>query len=103
MKLFSRKKEDFVCEKCGFLVEGDGFTDHCPACLWSKHVDINPGDRKSTCGGMMEPVGVKNEGEKYIIYYQCIVCRYRHRVKKNDKDKFEEIIKLSEKVFKDGK
>ncbi|MFA6992594.1 MAG: RNHCP domain-containing protein, partial [Candidatus Gracilibacteria bacterium] len=40
-KRFSRTIEDFVCEKCGAKVKGDGYTNHCPKCLWSKHVDIN--------------------------------------------------------------
>ena len=26
-------------------MKGNGYTNHCPKCLWSKHVDINPGDR----------------------------------------------------------
>ncbi len=102
-KLFSKKKENFVCEKCGFFKEGKGFTDHCPRCLWSKHVDINPGDRMSNCSGMMEPIGVKKEGEKYFIYYRCVVCKHKHRVKKEEDDDFDEIIKISEEIFEDGK
>ena len=39
---FKRKKENFVCENCGAEVKGDGFTNHCPKCLYSKHVDIFP-------------------------------------------------------------
>ena len=58
---FARTVEDFVCEKCGTQVEGDGYTNHCPHCLWSRHVDVNPGDRKATCKGMMEPVAVVAE------------------------------------------
>ncbi len=94
-KRFKKKVENFVCENCGTRVKGDGFTDHCPECLWSKHVDVNPGDRKADCGGLMEPVGIKKEGEKYVIYYNCLVCGYKHRVKKAEKDSFEEVIKLS--------
>ena len=99
MKKFQKKKEDFVCEKCEKLVKGDGFTDHCPECLWSKHVDINPGDRLSTCKGMMEPKGVKKEGEKYFIYYKCQDCGFEHRVKNAEKDDFEKIIEISKEVF----
>lgn len=50
-KKFQRQIEDFVCEKCGKEVKGDGYTDHCPRCLRSKHVDVNPGDRRSKCNG----------------------------------------------------
>jgi hypothetical protein len=56
--VFKKTKEDFVCEHCGKPVVGNGYTNHCPECLWSKHVDVNPGDRAATCLGLMEPVGV---------------------------------------------
>ncbi len=98
-KGFQRKMEDFVCENCGTATKGDGFTDHCSECLWSKHVDINPGDRKADCGGLMEPVRVKKEREKYFIYYQCQACDYEHRVKNADQDSIEEIIKIFSKNF----
>jgi hypothetical protein len=42
--------------------------NHCPHCLWSKHVDKNPGDREAQCGKGMEPIGLtfKHEGtDKY--------------------------------------
>ncbi len=94
-KRFKKKIEDFVCENCGSDVKGNGFTDHCLKCLWSKHVDVNPGDRSANCGGLMEPVGVKKEGEKYIIYYNCLACGHKHRVKKAKEDSVEEVIKLS--------
>jgi hypothetical protein len=42
---FQRCKEDFRCGHCGHLERGDGYTNHCTACLWSAHVDIQPGDR----------------------------------------------------------
>src|SRR3989338_8156335 len=44
---FQRTKEDFTCERCGFFVRGSGYTNHCPQCLWSKHVDVNPGNRQA--------------------------------------------------------
>lgn len=91
---FQKRKEDFACEKCGMKVKGNGYTDHCPNCLWSKHVDINPGDRESECGGMMEPVGVELKGNEYIIYYKCTKCGFSHKVKAAHNDNFEEIIKL---------
>lgn len=52
----------FTCKNCGWLVmpEGAGsdHRNHCPNCLSSLHVDIEPGDRRSDCGGIMEPVAV---------------------------------------------
>ncbi|KKT26514.1 MAG: hypothetical protein UW11_C0010G0004 [Parcubacteria group bacterium GW2011_GWA2_43_9b] len=95
-KKFQRKIEDFICAKCGAKAEGTGYTDHCPNCLWSKHVDINPGDRRAECFGLMEPVGVEIKGSEKIIYYQCQQCGFKHRVKAAAEDNFEEIIKLTE-------
>ncbi|MBU3901416.1 RNHCP domain-containing protein, partial [Patescibacteria group bacterium] len=46
-KKFQRKIEDFVCGHCGPKIKGTGYTDHCPKCLWSQHVDVNPGDRQA--------------------------------------------------------
>jgi hypothetical protein len=34
---------------------GTGHRDHCPSCLWSRHLDDErPGDRASECGGSTE-------------------------------------------------
>ncbi|MDD2758521.1 MAG: RNHCP domain-containing protein [Patescibacteria group bacterium] len=96
-KRFSRCVEDFVCENCGTTVKGDGYTDHCPECLFSKHVDINPGDRQSTCGGIMEPKSVENGKKGLVITFRCKKCDHtkRNRVSKNDN--MENIIRLSRK------
>lgn len=93
-KKFQKRIEDFICDRCGKHVDGTGYTDHCPNCLWSKHVDINPGDRKAKCGGLMEPVGVEIKGIKSIIYYQRRKCGFTFRVKAAPNDNFEEILKL---------
>ena len=55
VKRFSRLIEDFICEHCNNPVKGNGYTNHCPYCLYSKHVDEDPGDRAATCHGIMEP------------------------------------------------
>lgn len=83
---FQRRKEDFLCAHCGVFVVGNGYTDHCPACLWSRHVDINPGDRAQSCGGMMEPVWAERKGTGYRIYYRCQKCLAPHRVKATEAD-----------------
>ena len=70
-KKFQRTKEDFTCEKCNLVVNGSGYTNHCPRCLWSKHVDVNPGDRQATCQGFMEPMGVELKGGEYTILHRC--------------------------------
>ena len=45
---FTEIDEEFICENCGRKVEPLGYScrNHCPYCLYSKHVDINPGDRR---------------------------------------------------------
>jgi hypothetical protein len=94
-KKFQRNKEDFTCERCGFAVVGDGYTNHCPKCLWCKHVDINPGDRAATCGGLMEPVDAALEGEGYVILHRCAECGFERRNKVAKEDDFDVILELT--------
>lgn len=101
-KKFSRKIEDFQCENCGCIVKGDGYTDHCPQCLYSKHVDINPGDRACNCLGLMEPIGVELKSGQHIIHYCCLKCKKRHQVKANEKDDYETLVALSSNPIKDN-
>ena len=93
-KKFQKKIEDFTCEHCGHRVKGNGYTDHCPRCLWSKHVDINPGDRQAKCGGLMRPVGVEVKSGRCIIYYRCVKCGFRHRVKSAPNDNPDQLIEI---------
>ena len=71
--------QSFVCNSCGKTVEPDGagtdHRNHCPNCLCSLHVDNEPGDRLSDCGGVMEPVAVwvRKNGE-WAIIHRCKVC-----------------------------
>ncbi|MFA5029917.1 MAG: RNHCP domain-containing protein [Patescibacteria group bacterium] len=95
---FTRKKEDFVCGNCGHEVEGDGYTNHCPKCLWSKHVDKNPGDRQEECGGLMKPVDIYLEHQNWIIVHQCQTCSAQKRNRVNDGDDFEEVIRLEKEI-----
>ncbi len=85
-RLFQRRIEDFVCEYCGEKVIGDGYTNHCPKCLWSKHVDVNPGDRTAHCGGMMEPEALEGTSPDYRIIHHCLLCGFTrpNAVHKND-------------------
>ena len=65
-KRFAKNDAGFVCAHCGktVLPLGVSSRDHCPFCLWSVHVDINPGDRSNDCGGMMRPVRTGPAGKK---------------------------------------
>jgi hypothetical protein len=97
IKKFQRTKEDFNCEQCGLLVRGNGYTNHCPKCLYSKHVDINPGDRQSECGGVMKPECVEIRGGKYIITHRCTVCGHKKRNKSCEDDDFGAIVLLTQR------
>lgn len=82
---FIPRQEPFVCEHCGTevtpLLRGS-YRNHCPRCLFSKHVDeVGPGDRASLCGGMMEPVGVDRKAGDWVVVHQCEKCRKKMRNK----------------------
>jgi hypothetical protein len=94
-KRFSRNIEDFICEHCGAEVKGTGYTNHCRQCLWSKHVDINPGDRQAECQGMMEPVSVETKRGDYILLHRCVKCGFERRNKTTSDDDFEAILNIS--------
>ncbi len=71
--------EVFVCRNCGRTVTpdqaGTEHRNHCPNCLYSLHLDNEPGDRESDCGGFMEPIAawVRNKGE-WAIIHRCKRC-----------------------------
>jgi hypothetical protein len=71
--------EVFTCKVCGRPVvpegAGSGHRNHCPNCLTSLHVDVEPGDRASDCGGYMEPVAVwvRKNGE-WAVIHRCRRC-----------------------------
>lgn len=71
--------DSFTCKECGRLVVSDGagssHRNHCPNCLTSKHLDIEPGDREADCGGAMEAicVWVRKNGE-WAIIHRCKIC-----------------------------
>lgn len=100
----SRKKENtgFVCENCGQIVlslNNGSYRNHCPFCLYSKHVDNKPGDRQSICKGLMKPIGIKISSKKGIqIVHECIKCGMRkiNKIAEHDvqADNVEEIIKM---------
>lgn len=93
-KKFTRKIEDFTCKHCGKKVKGNGYTNHCPFCLWSRHVDINPGDRESTCLGMMKPIRIEKGKKGMVIIHQCQKCTFQKRNKVAKEDNLDEIIKI---------
>jgi len=91
---FIRKIEDFKCEHCGAEVIGNGYTNHCPKCLWSKHVDNNPGDREAKCKGMMNPTRIEGKIGEWVIVHTCERCGYQKRNKVAEEDELIANIKL---------
>ena len=69
----------FACGHCGRVVvptgSGTEHRNHCPNCLWSLHVDMRPGDRRSGCRGAMEPIGIWiREGGEWALIHRCTQC-----------------------------
>lgn len=76
--VFIPRQETFVCEHCHADVlplERGSYRNHCPICLWSKHVDhAGPGDRASACEALLEPVALDQKGGKWIVHHRCTRC-----------------------------
>lgn len=98
MKNFYMLDNSFICENCGSNVEKLGYTarDHCPYCLYSKHVDINPGDRKNNCLGLLKPIAIEKFKDTYKIVYQCEKCKKIHRNIVAKDDDINTIINVSQ-------
>lgn len=99
-KRFQRRAEDFVCARCSFRVNGNGYTNHCPHCLYSRHVDIYPGDRSAECGGLMEPIAIEPFGDSWKILHRCLSCGYERKNRIVEADEFDAVLALQEKANK---
>lgn len=97
MKRFNMIDEKFICENCKQEVPALGYTarDHCPYCLYSKHVDILPGDRSNTCHGLLLPIGIEKYKDTFKIIYKCSKCRKEHKNIMASDDNMDKIIELS--------
>ena len=97
---FTKIDEEFICENCGRKVTKLNYTcrNHCPYCLHSKHLDINPGDRAESCHGILEPVGLEfNPKKGYVIVFKCKKCGAIRKNKAAKDDNMDLIIGLSSK------
>lgn len=96
--IFIVREAPFVCEHCGApvaaLTKGT-YRNHCPKCLWSKHVDAEgPGDRTSVCLGMMEPVEIdQRSGKGWMIIHLCEKCGKRIPNKAAPDDELQEFMR----------
>lgn len=97
MKKFNMIDEEFICENCKKTVQKLHYTarDHCPYCLYSKHLDINPGDRANSCQGLLKPIEIEKYKNTYKIIYKCTKCNQIHKNRMANDDNFNLIIELS--------
>ena len=102
-KRFKKNDSGFVCKSCGKTVEALCYTsrNHCPFCLCSLHVDVNPGDRANGCGGILRPIQTLPDPKRgFIIIHRCercgatVRCRAAHEAKVQPDD-MDLIIKLT--------
>jgi hypothetical protein len=82
--------QGFRCVSCGSHIHtlnwlsGVQNRNHCPYCLWSKHLDLHtPGDRLAACKERMRPIGLalKRRRKKYgdawgelMLAHECLGC-----------------------------
>jgi hypothetical protein len=79
-----RSQTSFRCRNCRLDVSMDApgteHRNHCPSCLWSRHLDASaPGDRAADCGASMEPIAVwvRSDGE-WALVHRCGECATVH-------------------------
>ena len=76
--------DSFRCGKCGLDVpthaSGTAHRNHCPNCLWSRHLDADtPGDRAADCGSLMEPIAMSVRGDgEWVLVHRCTGCGEIH-------------------------
>jgi hypothetical protein len=78
-----RPPSSFRCRNCGLDVPtdvlGTRHRNHCPNCLWSRHVDRIPGDRAASCGAVMEPIAIAVRGDgEWVLIHRCSGCGALH-------------------------
>ncbi|ASU82610.1 RNHCP domain-containing protein [Nocardiopsis gilva YIM 90087] len=75
-----RNADAFRCLHCRLDVPmsapGTRHRNHCPNCLYSRHVDRDiPGDRAAECGARMEPIAISVRGDgEWVIIHRCTAC-----------------------------
>lgn len=102
MKTFTKNDNGFICENCGKTVMPLKYSsrDHCPYCLCSLHVDINPGDRQNDCLGILEPFDLEySQNKGYVLVYKCTKCKQIHKNKVADDDSKNMIQKVANKTY----
>jgi hypothetical protein len=92
--------EVFKCRHCHRFVcplpSGGHHRNHCPFCLFSRHVDDRKsGDRLSTCGASMEPIGYfQRSGGEYVLVHRCLACDFERFNRIAADDDFDLVLAL---------
>lgn len=100
-KNFIAKNEGFTCGHCGKevtpIIYGGSYRNHCPYCLYSKHVDSEvPGDRVNPCQGLMKPIGeFSRKSGEYVLVHKCVRCGFERYNRIAGDDDFDLVTSLS--------
>jgi len=92
LPIFTVRNEAFTCSHCQTEVAPlkTGCRNHCPVCLYSMHLDNNPGDRQAECQGTMKPIAVEANSKKgWMIVHECLSCGKTQRNKATLDDPFQ--------------
>ena len=91
-----------VCKKHVKPLQNGSYRNHCPFCLSSVHVDnIVPGDRESSCHGVMKAYKIKYNTKKgWQIVHKCMKCQSEktNKIAEGDSqsDDWREIVRLTD-------
>ena len=92
--------DTFRCGRCKRMIgappSGGRQRNHCPFCLYSRHVDEKtPGDRASGCNGTMAPIGAftRPKGE-HVIVHRCLGCGFERYCRIAADDDFDLVLAL---------
>jgi hypothetical protein len=92
--------DSFTCGQChrfvGALPSGGHHRNHCPYCLYSRHVDAErSGDRANPCGGMMAPIGAfQRPNGEHVLVHRCERCGFERFNRLGADDDFELVLSL---------
>ena len=64
-------------------------------------MDINPGDRESECLGLMKPVKIEKNKDKYRVTNVCEKCGYEKTNMLAPNDNWDNVIKIQQKFVLD--
>jgi len=94
------REQGFICGHCkrfiGPLPSGGHHRNHCPFCLYSRHVDAaRSGDRLSDCRSLMAPIGAfQRPNGEHVIVHRCLGCGFERFNRIAADDDFDLVLAL---------